>query len=141
MAFESQNGVVVRKLFRKRKDIVNPRAGSHTHLDRDIEIRQSDDQRIMVSESLQTIRKMHNNQTMMQLSTAQLLSNNSENTTRAYEVGSYTLRDAFTLGYRQANIERTTWLCCMVIISYLAYLFGMSKGENRALRANLQSQF
>ncbi|KAL8825670.1 MAG: hypothetical protein Q9170_007702 [Blastenia crenularia] len=138
------------RVIRSRKDLVNPRTGSHTHIDQEIQVRQSNDQRIVLSETMRTIRdtnstqmrtmgNMHDNQTMVQLSANQLHSIVSENTARAYEASLDAVLDVVTLGHRQAENQRTMWICCMIIIAYLTYLLGISRGENSALKAMIPS--
>lgn len=130
-----ENGLVVRN----RRDVVNPRTGSHTHIGRELEIRRTGDQQMTVSETMTMMRELHNNQTMTQLSANQLHAMNSENAARAYEASLDTVRDIVNLSYQQTQHDRIIYIGCAIIISYLVYLLGISTGENRSLRATLRA--
>ncbi|KAL8673894.1 MAG: hypothetical protein Q9168_001714 [Polycauliona sp. 1 TL-2023] len=132
----SSNAVVVRT----HKDTVNPRTGSHTHIDRELEIRQSDNQRIVTSEMLKTFATMADNQTLTHLSSNYLHASNAAITTRAHEATLSAFHQLAALEHRRAESQRTVWICCGIIIAYLAYFLGVSRGENRLLKAALQSR-
>ena len=136
---------------RDRNRLDQERTGSRTHIDSEIEIYRSADQRIMLSESMRTIsdshssqmesfRKMHDNQTIIQMSANQLHSIISENTARTHQASLDTLLDVVSLGYRQAESQKIILICCLAIIAYLAYLLGVSKGENNFLQNTVPSR-
>ena len=123
-----------------RNTVKSSSTASRTYTSQEVEIRRSDNQLVVTSETMRTVRKIHDNQTLVQLSNNQLQAITSNNSTRAYEISLETLKDFTMVANRRAEHQWTTSICCMVVVVYLAYLLGMARAENESLKAVVVSR-